>query len=295
MIRYVARPVTDEVLELGEGARFDAATGEFDWVDILTGRIFTGRLDELTLTMSIVNRVAVPGHLGAACRSVDGGWIGGRNRDIVHVAASGEVTVLANCAPEGQRFNEGVIDPVGRFVTGTLPYDLADGAAALYRYDRRGAEILFGGVTISNGTAWSADGSTMYYVDTVTHRVDAFDYDTSDGSLHGRRTAFEIDAQLGGPDGMCIDDEGCLWIALWGGGRVVRYSPDGEELADVVVDALQPSSAVLGGSDGRTLLITTATEDMDEPTRAAHPGNGLVFATRVDVPGRPSPRFNPSV
>jgi len=147
--------------------------------------------------------------------------------------------------------------------------------------------VALTGVTISNGMAWPGD-QTMYYIDTPTGRVDRFRV-RDDGTLADRTPVIEVDG--GAPDGMCIDDEGCLWVALWGGHAVHRYAPTGELLAVVAVDAPQVSSCCLGGADGRTLFITTSQEGMSADDRARHPHPGKLFSVDVGVTGRPAAAF----
>jgi len=163
------------------------------------------------------------------------------------------------------------------------------GAGSLYRLDPDlEVTVVLTGVTISNGLAWAADSETLYYIDTPTRRVDRFRV-SADGGLADRTPVVIVDR--GFPDGMCIDDDGCLWVALWGGHAVHRYAPTGELLAAVDVDAPQVSSCCLGGADGRTLFITTSQEGMDVTRRALHPQSGRVFCVEVDTPGRPAAMF----
>jgi sugar lactone lactonase YvrE len=143
---------------------------------------------------------------------------------------------------------------------------------------------LVPGVTISNGLAWSADGSVMYYVDTPTRRIDAFDYDSVTGDVSGRRPVVTIPESDGSPDGMTIDAEGGLWVALWGGGAVHRYC-DGRLDEVVEVPAPLVTCPAFAGPDGGTLVITTAAIGLDGPG----PESGAVYALRPGVTGRPEP------
>jgi sugar lactone lactonase YvrE len=162
------------------------------------------------------------------------------------------------------RMNDGAVDPMGRFLAGSVAYDVTPGRGRLYSREVDGSvsEILEG-VTISNGIDWSDDGKTMYYVDTPTQGVDVFDYDLSTGSLSGRRRHVTIPEEHGSPDGITLDAEGCLWVALWGGGKVRRYSPSGVVLEEVEVPASQVTSCAFGGRGLDQLFITTAGERLD--------------------------------
>lgn len=199
---------------------------------------------------------------------------------------SGAVTPLAN--PDGvptNRWNDGKCSPEGRFWAGTMgaPGLVTEGAGGLYVLDRDEATArrAISGVTISNGLAWSADGKIMYYIDTVTERVDAFDYDAAAGAISNRREAFRIPAGTGHPDGCCMDASGNLWVAQWGGWRVVAYRPeDGTVVAEVRVPAAHVSSVTFGGPGLADLYITTAKEHLSAEERAAQPLAGNCFIVK---------------
>ena len=149
---------------------------------------------------------------------------------------------------------------------------------------------LVEGVTISNGMAWTADQSRFYYIDTPTRRIDAFDVDAETGALSGRRPVVEV--TNGMPDGMAIDDEGCLWVAIWDGGRVDRYRPDGRLLETLSVPAGgNVSSAAFGGPSMSTLFVTTARTGLNEAELRHAPHAGDLFAFEAPVTGPPSNRF----
>lgn len=191
------------------------------------------------------------------------------------------------------RMNDGKCDPAGRFYAGTMAYDGAAGAGAFYRLDPDLAVTkLFGDTTISNGLAWSADGATLYYIDSMTHRVDAFDVDLATGALDGRRPFVHIDATPGVPDGMCIDEDGFLWVALFDGAAVHRYSPSGDLDRIVEVPALQVTCCAFGGPDYDELYITTAAQNMSDEDRRLQPDAGSMFRLRPGVAGPPPYPFS---
>ncbi|MFF0450014.1 SMP-30/gluconolactonase/LRE family protein [Streptomyces sp. NPDC004609] len=175
------------------------------------------------------------------------------------------------------RFNDGGCDPDGRFYCGTMAYDVAPGRGSLLRLDTDGSVTrVLTGVTISNGLAWSPD--------TATGRVDAFDYDTERG-LTARRTAVRIPDAAGLPDGLAVDAEGHLWVALWGGSAVHRYTPQGRLDAVVELPATQVTACAFGGPDLDRLYITTSRMGLDP---AAEPLAGALFRADVGVPGLPA-------
>jgi len=208
--------------------------------------------------------------------------------------ASGARSLLARADAENRatRMNDGKCDRAGRFYAGTMAYDFASGAGAFYRLDPDlGVTQLLGEVTISNGLAWSDDGATLYYIDSMTHRVDAFDVDVDTGELDGRRPVVELDSALGVPDGMCIDEAGYLWVALFGGGAVHRYSPGGTLDRVVEVPASQVTCCAFGGPSYDELYITTAAQDLTDADRQRYPDAGSMYRLRPGVAGPPPNPF----
>jgi len=184
--------------------------------------------------------------------------------------------------------NEGGCDPDGRFYCGSMAYDQRPGAGALYRLDPDGSvRVVLGSVTISNGLEWSPDGSRAYYNDTPTHRIDVFDYDGESG-LTGRRPFAEVPVQAGGPDGLTVDVEGGVWVALYGGGAVRRYTPEGMLDGVIEVPAKQVTACTFGGSDLDQLYITTSREELKP---GEDPLAGSLFRAAVGVAGLPVREF----
>ncbi len=182
------------------------------------------------------------------------------------------------------RTNDGGCDPLGGFVIGTMAYKETPSAGSVYRVgaDHKVTKLLTG-VTISNGLQWSADGSRVFYVDTPTRRVDVFDVDPLSGAWSGRRPHFWIERPGGFPDGMAIDEEGGLWVALWGAGVVEHYDAAGQRIETIKVPgALQVSSCAFGGRDRNILFITTSRQNL---VPGDQPRAGAVFAFQTDTRG----------
>lgn len=289
MKQFTARAVSDELVELGEGCRWDGANQQLLWVDVLTGRLFCANFDGMKLTTTSIYKV--PGHLTAVAPLEDAsqGWIIASNQGFSRLNLNGEVVLLAE--PEALhgglvRMNDGACDPNGRFWAGSMAYEVTPGAGSLYRYDKEGSWTrVLSDVTISNGIGWSPDGRLMYYVDSGPGTVSVMDFELVDGTIANRRTLIAIPPEQGVPDGLCVDQDGYLWIAIWGGGEVRRYSPAGEQVGVVSLEASQPSCCALGGPDGRTLFITTARVGVAEETLIRQPDAGRVFLCTVDTPG----------
>ncbi|WP_281242825.1 SMP-30/gluconolactonase/LRE family protein [Salisediminibacterium halotolerans] len=191
------------------------------------------------------------------------------------------------------RFNDGKCDPAGRFWAGTMALDKAPGNANLYRLNRdHNIEHVLSGVTTSNGLAWDRERALMYYIDTKTKKVQAYDYDDGSGAIANPRTAVTIADGAGSPDGMTIDQEGMLWIALFRGWRVIRVNPaTGERLAEIAVPASQVTSCTFGGSSLDELYITTARTGLSEEALKEQPHAGGIFRVQPGVSGMPSYTF----
>ena len=205
-----------------------------------------------------------------------------------------ETVIELPSEPESNRTNDGAVDPGGRLFQGTLSH-VEPGApvAALHRVDPDGtARRVVDGVMISNGIGWSPDLSTMYYIDTLTFRVDRFDYDPDTGEVEGRRPFVTFDGSTGGPDGMTVDADGCLWVAMFGGYHVQRISPEGDRLETVATPgAPQTTCCCFGGPDLDTLYITTGLSPIAGVSTAGEPNSGALFAADVDAVGLPTNLF----
>ncbi|MBI1839891.1 MAG: SMP-30/gluconolactonase/LRE family protein [Verrucomicrobia bacterium] len=205
--------------------------------------------------------------------------------------SSGQVTWITN--PEshlpGNRFNDGKADPAGRFWAGSLPYAEDSPAGGLYVLDeRRVSRKALNDVTISNGLAWSGDHRTMYYIDTPTMRVDAFDFDPATSSISNRRTVIRVPEGVGYPDGMAIDDEGMLWVGMWDGWAVLRWDPrTGRQIDKVELPVARVTACCFGGENRDELYLTSATTRLDAATLAKQPLAGGLFRVKLGVKGPP--------
>jgi sugar lactone lactonase YvrE len=279
-----AELLLDARAELAEGPCWLADRERLLWVDIMAGQVHL--LDPATGDDRVVE-VGQP--VGAAVPADDGRVaLAVRDGFALLDLDDGRVETIAGVELElsGNRMNEGKCDSAGRFWAGTMALDIRRGAGALYRLDTgRRVERMVDGVSISNGLGWSLDDRQMYYIDTLEDRIDVFDFDLATGVIANRRP-FAVVEGGGHPDGMTVDAEGCLWVALWGGGRVVRFLPDGTEAGGVEVPVSQTSSCCFGGPDLRDLYITTAWQHLPPERREPHAGS--LFRCRPGVAGQPS-------
>jgi sugar lactone lactonase YvrE len=272
----VAEQITGKCAHHAEGPIWDAAAGCVRWVDMLAG-------DVLSLAAGgQVERLGV-GDVAAAIRPRrGGGLVVAVERGFALVDAGGAVTTLPEVWSDPTvRMNDGACDPQGRFYCGSMAYDEAPGRGSLFRLDPDGrVTTVLGGVTISNGLAWRADGATALYVDTPTQRVDELDFDAATGTFSERRPAISIAPDIGSPDGIALDRDGGLWVALWSGGAVHRYGAGGV-LEDVITLPVRNVTACALDPDGHLFITTSA--QADEDNAAA----GALFMAEVGVAALP--------
>ena len=282
-----ARSILQTQATLGEGALWNPETHQLYWVDI-EGRAFhvfnpVTRQDSCFPTFARVGTVA-PMHNGNALLALQTG---------IHEfdLSTGHLTLLVNPFTDPNlRFNDGKCDPAGRLWVGTFHLAQELHAGTLYRFDPDGRlHVMLRGITNSNGIAWSLDYATMYYIDTPTLMVQAFDYDNATGSIANPRVIVRIPEGPASPDGMTIDAEGKLWVALWCGGAVHRYDPQtGAMLQVIEVAAPLTSSCAFGGPDLKTLYITTARHGLTPEQLGEFPLSGNLFAVEPGVRGVPA-------
>jgi sugar lactone lactonase YvrE len=195
--------------------------------------------------------------------------------------------VTMTLAP-GIRLNDGSCDPAGRFWVGSMAEDSRQVLGHLYRWQDGESEVMLGDVTLSNGIDWTSDGTLMYYVDSLRHRVDVFDFDADTGAIRDRRVLAEIPPSEGIPDGLTVDVDGGVWVALFGGGCVRRYDPDGRLDLQVDLPADNVTACSFGGPDYSRLYITTASERVAAHRRRLQPDAGAVFAVHTGHVGSPT-------
>lgn len=283
-----AEPLTELRAELGEGPLWDANANRIIWVDVLGHAILTtdpstGLTDSMA-TPSLITAIALVYSGGFLVTFDDGVYLGsgsGSWRQIAEIESSDPKT----------RMNDGKCDPQGSFVGGTMARDASPDAGALYRVNGHGrTEQLLDGVSISNGLDWTDDGATMYYIDTLTRTIMAYPYDHASPRLGPPVPVVEIPDRHGFPDGMTLDTDGCLWVALWEGHAIHRYTPNG--ILDTIIDVpvTHVTSCVFGGENLDTLFITCARgSNDDDPT--TEPMAGALFAVPMDVSGRLPTQF----
>jgi sugar lactone lactonase YvrE len=261
---------------VGEGPVWDPGIGRLHWVDIPAGHIHTsdpatGRTTSIELSTQV----------GAAVPRRGGGFVAATAEGFATVEADGTMNLRRAILPDGERMNDAKCDRHGRLWAGSTTMDFQPGKGALHvLMPDWTSRVVLEDLTLPNGLGWSPDGATFYLADSMTGEISAFDTAPEATSISRRRRLFRIPAPAGLPDGLTVDAAGCLWVAIWGGDRLVRISPDGDLLAEVPMPVHQPSSCTFGGSRLDVLYITSARDGLD--LRDDDPA-GSVFA--VDQPG----------
>jgi sugar lactone lactonase YvrE len=284
----VAEPVGDLRAEHGEGPYWVPEDDCLLWVDIAAGRL---------------NRTYLPGGetlssdlgaVSAAFPAVSGGILtAGGSKLVLHLPAErgGQWvtrTIAEVPARQHLRFNDAGVDPAGRVWVGSMHLQESEPVGELYRLDPGGLTPVVKGVTVSNGLGWSPDGARMYYVDSPMHRVDMFDYDPATGEAFQRRRFADLSTFEGVPDGLTVDADGCVWVAMWGGGVLRRFAPTGHQDAAIAVPASQPSSCAFGGPGLADLYVTTARVGLTEQELRAQPLAGRLLRLHPGPVGLPS-------
>lgn len=265
----------------GEGAFWDAATGSARFVDMLRG-------DVMSWDAGGLHRRHVADVVAVIRARRKGGFVVATERGFAltddDLAIVAEIPVFDD--PD-RRMNEGACDSAGRFYCGSMAYDTRTGGGRMYRLDPDlSVHTVMDGVTIPNGLVWADSGAVAFHADTGEGVIWAYDFDLAAGEFGDRRAFVRFDGTAGMPDGMSIDEEGGIWVALWGGGAVHRYAPSGELDLVVTVPAINVTSCAFGDADRRTLYITTSQQGLAQPESHA----GGLFAVRTDAAGvRPHP------
>jgi sugar lactone lactonase YvrE len=288
--------VADLQAQLGECPLWSVAEQVLYSVDIKGRQIL--RFDPAT---SAVTTLAVAEDIGCIGLAKGGGFVAGLRSGVCLLDDAGGIRERLADNPEDtrtSRFNDGMVDPAGRLIAGTIDESRQRGDARLYRYDRRGLVPISEGLMTANGTAFSPDGRLLYHSDTPRFTIYASDYDPVTGQAHGTRVFARLEPQgddRGRPDGAAIDVEGNYWIALFEGARVQCYSPGGALLGEFPLPALCPTMVSFGGPDMATLYVTSARGGCDPDEINRFPNSGGLFAMRPGIAGLPKPLFDPEI
>lgn len=275
---------SDYSCELGEGPFWDSKRSRLHWVDIIGKKIISQNLDG-----SNIHALEVDGNPGCVVLSDDGTMVAGVDNQISSLDGDGNLLrVLADTKEgAGLRFNDGKCDSSGRFWVGSMDRKEKNKLGSLYSWNSiEGLVNREQGVTVSNGMGWSPDNSLFYYIDSPTREVSVYDFDLSTGSINNKRRFIGFSEEDGFPDGMTIDNEGRLWIAFWGGSKIMCVNPDSKAIEEVVSFPVSKiTSCAFGGEKMDQLFITSAKVQVNEKDE---PMAGKTFVVSLGVKGLPS-------
>jgi sugar lactone lactonase YvrE len=283
-----AEPVGDVTAVLGEGPYWRPEDEALLWVDVVRGHLHMTRVQLGETTTIELDTVS------AAFPAVGGGLVtAGGHRLMLRATRPGEGwagRIIAE-APvrDGVRFNDASVDPAGRVWVGSMDIKEKEPLGTLYRLDSGGTLTpVVKGATVSNGIGWSPDGTRMYYNDSPLRRIDMFDYDQATGEAYQGRMFADLSGADGFPDGLTVDADGYVWVAMFAGGALRRFTPAGHQDAVIPLPVSQPTSCAFGGPGMADLFVTTAYRDLSEAQRAAEPLAGRLLRLRPGPVGLPS-------
>ena len=283
-----AEPVGDVAAVLGEVPYGRPEDDALLWVDVVRGHLHMTRVqvgETITIELDTVS---------AAFPAVGGGIItAGGHRLMLRATRPGEGwagRIIAEApARDGVRFNDASVDPAGRVWVGSMDIKEKEPLGTLYRLDSGGTLTpVVKGATVSNGIGWSPDGTRMYYNDSPLRRIDMFDYDQATGEAYQGRMFADLSGADGFPDGLTVDADGHVWVAMFAGGALRRFTPAGHQDAVIPLPVSQPTSCAFGGPGMADLFVTTAYRDLSEAQRAAEPLAGRLLRLRPGPVGLPS-------
>lgn len=262
---------------LAEGPIWNSLSHKLTWVDIVNGNIHEYWPADKKHNLIYVNEM-----VGAVALCKNGDYIAALKSGLAYIKKNDHSIVLIANPEEhlpNNRFNDGKCDPSGRFWFGSMSLSEEPKVASLYTFENpETIEKKLGGITISNGLAWTEDTKTMYYIDTPTMQVCAFDFNDATGGISNKRTVITIPEEEGYPDGMTIDVEGKLWIAHWDGWQVARWDPvNGQKMLSIKLPVARITSCTFGGEDLANLYITSAKVGLSKEELEQQPLAGSIF------------------
>lgn len=298
MLRFILYPMMlteislQEQYEHGEGPIWDERKQRLYWVDILKGNIHYG---DRQSNFSHIHTISVGEPVGVVglCHAENTLIAGLKSSFALINIDTGTVSKLVELDQEiaDTRFNDGKVGPDSRFYAGTMGNG-DDAVGNFYHLSgNKTIQLLERQLQVSNGLDWSLDGKTFYLTDSPTQLIFAYDFDAEAGIISNKRIHVDSSDDVGVPDGMCIDEEGCLWSARWEGAKVVRYDPDGKKMMEMPLPALCPTSCCFGGENMDELFVTSSKIILTEKQLLQYPQSGQIFRIKTDTKGFVSNRF----
>lgn len=253
------KPLSQIVSTLAEGPLWLTETSSVAWTDIPNNVI---HIAELTSGKS--HSLQTPTLVSAIAESRNGDYIVGTKEGVAKIGLNKEFEILAQFLESDMRMNDGKIDPRGKFWIGSLALDFQADRGSLYEFDVSGKwRVIEEKVTLSNGMGWSPDHQYFYYVDSIPGKLYRYEYDISTGVISKKSTLVEFDSSKGIPDGLCISKDGLIVIAMWDGRRLEVLDLEGKKIEEFILPVSRPTSCCFAGDDYSSLVVTTASQDID--------------------------------
>jgi sugar lactone lactonase YvrE len=282
--------LSDVACDLGESTLWDDRRSVLYWVDITLATVYAR-----DWSSGAIRTLATPDLIGSVGLRAGGGLVAALRHAIAYCdvdRATVDVVRVLEADRSGNRFNDGAVDPGGRFWFGSMDLAESQPSGAFYSIDPGlTVQRAFDGIICSNGPAWSPDGRTLYHVDSTRRLVRAHDFDPEAGVVGPGRVFVSDEDQPWFPDGVTVDDEGFVWNCKWDGGRIVRYAPDGGVDRVIFLPVPRPTRCAFVGADLSALAVTSARIGLDDATLAASPLSGHVLVLDPDTRGRPTATF----
>lgn len=284
--------VADIIAEHGEGPVWDPVAQKLYWVDLLRGKYFKTNVDGHS-----VEEFTIGQPLGfLALRKNQEGLVMGVRDGFGFYDETKKHFRLIEPSPEQNdtqiRFNDGAVDPMGRFFGGTMEWDGADNMGKLFRLNTDHSwDQLDENFSIPNGMGWNIEKNTFYIVDSNQHALYAYDYNLETGGISNKKTHIQFPANET-PDGMCIDAENGFWIAMWGGSKIMHFDQEGKLVEAIAVPVLHPTSCCFGGKDKKTLFITSSKLPLTDLQKVQYPLAGKTFKVETETVGQKQLQYN---
>lgn len=298
--RTISTTLIPQKFKLGESPFWNPKLNSLNWIDIEDRKLYTIEMSNLKL-----QSLDLPEEPGCIAPLISGDMLIAMRDGIYMYSGQSKLLKKVKDAPyqsDIERFNDGKCDARGRLWTGTVFEPKTSNLASLYCFQQNTGTYTINKIAqnnmTANGLAFSPDHLKMYWSNTPEHRIDVFDFDVESGHINNRRIFKQFPAKgevriYGGrPDGACVDQEGCYWVAMYEGGRVLRLASDATVLEEIKLPVKNPTMTCLGGVDGRRLFITTASKGLTATELLSAPLSGCIFMTDVDVPGLPVNYFS---
>lgn len=288
-MKYAIQPLFGVRCHHGEGPVWDPQAQQFYWVDLMQGQFFIGDWETGRVETHVVGQP-----LGVLALREQGGVVMAlRDGFFTYDTHSRELKQVSPTEADVQatRFNDGAVDPKGRFWAATMTYDGTEPVGNLYCLNEAGAvQRHEQNLMLPNGMGWSADRKTYFFADTERHVVYAYDYDLETGRLSHRRNFIEFGPE-GFPDGLTVDTNDHLWVAMWQEGKISHFDAQGKKVDDIELPVSHPTSCCFGGPEMQHLLITTSQRPLSPEQKKAQPLAGVCLQIQTNTTGQPEPRY----